>query len=443
MTTTDEAKRERNNKLFGAVGAIVEWYDLMLYGYLSTVFARVFFPEDAPQGVALAAALGGFAIGFLMRPVGGLFFGWLGDRKGRKVSLTLAITMMTIPMIGTTVLPGYATIGWLAPILLILFRMIQGFSSGGEYSGTLVFLTEGSREGRRGRTVAIATAYAGLGILLAALVTAIISTVLDDQQMDTWGWRIPYLLGSFIIVVGIWMRTHMQETAHYERLQEEGKVSEQPIRDAIKHDWKPIIKVAVLTGYGGIAYFLILTYLVAYLEETVGMSSEEALWIGTGAALVYVLTAHFFGAVADKYGRVPPMKFAVISLIILPVPMFLLLNTGNIVVICFAMLIMLIPALAFFGTIAVACTEYVPTSHRNAAVGIGYNFGAALIGSTAPLVAQLLINWTGIETMPAWYLVVASIIVTPIVFRLPETAFVQLADVPDSEAENAFSTRVT
>lgn len=274
MSTNIDQRTERNNKLFGAVGAVVEWYDLMLYGYLSVVFADIFFPPDSGPGVALAATLGGFAIGFLARPIGGVFFGWLGDHSGRKTSLTLAITMMSVPMVGTALLPTYASIGWFAPFLLILFRLVQGFSSGGEYSGTLVFLTEGARRDRRGRTVAIATMYAGVGILLSALVVSIISSLTTTEQMQSWGWRIPYALGSLIIVVGIFMRLKMQETAHFQKIREEGRVSASPIRDAFKYDWKAMLRVAALTGYGGISYFIVLTYLVSYLEDTVGISHD-------------------------------------------------------------------------------------------------------------------------------------------------------------------------
>lgn len=428
MTTADQARIERNNKFFGAVGAVVEWYDLMLYGYLSLVFSRIFFPDNAGAGVALAATLGGFAIGFLMRPIGGIFFGWLGDHSGRKVSLTLAITMMSVPMLGTALLPDYDSIGWLAPILLLVFRMVQGFSSGGEYSGTLVFLTEGARPGRRGRAVAVATMYAGVGILLAALVTAIVGSLTTQEQMDAWGWRIPYFLGSFIIVLGIFMRLHMQETPHYEEIKKEGKISKRPIRDALRFDWRAILRVVILTGYGGISYFIVLTYLVTYLEDTVGISADDALWVGTASAAVYAITAHFFGALADRVGRKPPMFWSAVALVVLPVPMFLLLGTGSLFLIYIATLVLLVPVMAFVGGIAVACTELLPTSHRSAGVGIGYNFGSALIGSTAPFIAQILVTVTGSPSVPAWYLVVASLIVLPIIFKLPETAFERLAD---------------
>lgn len=426
MISQEEQRLERNNKFFGAIGAVVEWYDLMLYGYLSTVLAVVFFPEDIGSGVALTATLGGFAIGFLARPVGGVFFGWLGDRAGRKTSLTLSITMMSIPMVGTAVLPSYAAIGWLAPVLLIFFRLVGGFSSGGEYSGTLVFLTEGARTGRRGRTVAIATMYAGVGILLAALAAGIVGALTTQEQMQTWGWRIPYVLGSLVIVVGIYMRRKMQEPTQYQRLRDEGRISAHPIRDAITRDWLVMIKVALLTGYGGITYFIVLTYLVSYLKDTAGVDQDLTYWIGTMSAAIYALTAIWFGALADKIGRKPPMWSAALALIVLPVPMFYLLTTGNIWLIAIANLVLLVPVMAWVGAVAVASSELLPVSHRNSAMGISYNVGSAVIGSTAPLIAQLLIGITGSALVPAWYLVVASVLILPVIRSLPETAFRKL-----------------
>jgi MHS family proline/betaine transporter-like MFS transporter len=429
METSEEQKIHRMNKFYGAIGAVVEWYDLMLYGYLAVVFARVFFPETAGPGVALAGALGGFAIGFLMRPVGGLFFGWMGDRHGRKLALMVAISMMTVPMLGTALLPGYAEWGWLAPVLLILMRMVMGFSSGGEYSGTLVFLVEGAKRGHRGRTTAIATAYSGVGILLASAVVTVLSLLTTDEQMDTWGWRVPYLFGSLIIVVAIFMRSKMRETPRFEALAEAGQISETPLRDAVRMHWRTILAIMCLAGYGGVTYFLVLTYLVSYLENSVGIGHDQALILGTVLAALFVVTAFAFGRFTDRVGRKKPMLWSAVAFVVISVPVFLLLNTGNLVLIYAASLVLIVPVLAFNGAMYVAVTEYLPTQQRAAGMGIGYNLGVALFGSTAPFVAQLLINATGRPEIPAYYLVFASLLIIPVILKLPETAFDKLEDV--------------
>ena len=415
-------------RFFGAIGAVVEWYDLMLYGYLSVVFARVFFPEDASPGVALAATLGGFAIGFLMRPLGGLFFGWLGDRHGRKTSLMVAITMMSIPMLGTAILPGYAAWGWAAPILLIFFRMVQGFSSGGEFSGTLVFLSEDANRGRRGRIASIATTFAGIGILLASLVATLLATFLTEAQLDSWGWRIAYAVGGLIIVLGIFMRLKMQETERFEQVQEDGQVAERPLRAAMAKHWRMILVIAALAGYSGIVYFIVMTYLVSYLEGTIGIPHDTALLIATATALIYAVTAYWFGWFSDKIGRKPPMFWSAVALIIVAIPCFLMLSTGNIFIISIATAILILPLLFFTGGFYPAASEYIPTRERNAGMGIGYNFGVAILGSTAPFIAQVLINWTGNDIVPAYYLVAASILILPLLWKLPETAFSKLKD---------------
>lgn len=426
---SSEADRAaRLNRFFGAIGAVVEWYDLMLYGYLAVVFARVFFPEGAGPGVALTAALGGFAIGFLARPFGGLFFGWMGDRVGRKASLTLAITMMSVPMLGTALLPGYATWGWLAPILLIFFRMVQGFSSGGEYSGTLVFLSEGAKPTSRGRSAAVATTYAGIGILAAAITATVVGAVTTDEQMDAWGWRVPYLLGSLIIVVGIFMRTRMTETPRFKKLADSGGLSESPLRDVMRKNWRMVLVIVLLSGYAGIAYFIVLTYLVSYLADTAGISHDQALVVGTVSAALYAGSAFTFGRFTDRVGRKPPMLGSAIALVVLPVPGFLLLSTGDLLLIYVATIVLLVPVFAFNGAFYVAVTEYLPTQQRAAGMGIGYNFGTAIFGSTAPFIAQVLVTATGSPIVPAYYLVVASLLILPLLLKLPETAFSKLED---------------
>ena len=433
MSNSSATAASRRGVVFGAIGAVVEWYDLMLYGYLTVVFARVFFPEDTNPGVAVAATLGGFAIGFLMRPLGGLFFGRLGDRKGRKVALTLAITMMTLPMLGTALLPGYETLGWMAPVLLLIFRMIQGFSAGGEFSGTLVFLGEGSAEGRRGRLASVAQTFAGIGILLAAGVATLLTSTLSQEALDSWGWRVAYFFGGGIIVVAIFMRTHMPESPHFEALQRSGAINLHPIRTAIKKRWRKVLLIGVLAGYSGIIYFIVMTYLVTYLEGTVGIEHDVALLIATTGAAVYAFTAYLFGWFSDVVGRRPPLMGSAVALVFLSVPAFLLLNTGNLWLIWITSLVLLLPSLFFAGALYPLMNELLPTSERNAGVNIGYNFGAAILGSTAPLVAQVLINATGVATMPAWYLVVASVLILPVIWRMPETAFSKLEDVDQPE----------
>lgn len=414
--------------IFGAVGAVVEWYDLMLYGYLAVVFARVFFPPDASPGVALAATLGGFAIGFLMRPVGGFFFGWLGDAHGRKLALMTAISMMSIPMIATALLPGYDAWGWAAPAILIFLRMVQGFSSGGEYSGTLVLLAENARSGHRGRVASIAAMFSGIGILLASLAAAILTNTLTDAQLDSWGWRIAYAFGALIIFVGIVMRTKMTETPRYAELAEAGGTSEQPIRDAVVKHWRAITVIILLAGYTGIAYFIVLTYLVSYLETTVGLSHDTALVLGTVSAFLFAATAYLFGWLSDKVGRKPPMFWSAIALAILAWPMFELLGAQNLAIVYLANCVLLVPVFTFNGAFYVVVTELLPTRERNAGLGIGYNVGTAVLGSTAPAIAQVLVNVTGNPTVPAFYLIAASILILPVIWFLPETAFKDLSD---------------
>lgn len=437
-------KAERLNTIFGAIGAVVEWYDLMLYGYLATVFAVVFFPDGMGAGVAIAATMGGFAVGFLMRPLGGMFFGWVGDRFGRKASLMLAIMMMGVPMLGTALLPGYAVLGWVAPITLILLRMIMGFSSGGEYSGTLVFLAEGSDKGGRGRKAAVATAFAAIGVLLASMTATLLTWLLTYDQLVSWGWRVPFFLGSLILILGIVMRSKMVENDHYLELKESGQISKRPLRDAMRSKGKMIVYIGLLAGFCGLAYYIVLTYMVTYFETTLGMSSATANLIGTSSALLYAVTAFYFGGLSDRLGRKKQMMIGAIGLAVLSVPLFLMMSNQSALLTWVCATVLLIPVMMFNAAFYPAATELLPARERSAGVGIGYNFGTALLGSTAPFVVQVLLNMTGIATIPAYYLVIAAVLIIPVIMKLPETAFKPLdaGDVVPAQRQEPIDAKV-
>lgn len=431
-TTADSGNRDttttNRSVLFASIGAVLEWYDVMLYGYFAVVFSRIFFPDQTGL-IELIQVYATFAVGYLVRPIGGIFFGWMGERYGRRASLTLSITLMAVPLIITAILPTYATWGIAAPVLLIAMRMLQGFSVGGEYSGTLVYLSEDARRNRRGYLAAFATMYSGFGVLLASLVALILSAALSQDQLDSWGWRVAYGLGALTAVLGFFMRRSMGESAEFTKLKEEGALVENPIRNAVRGSMRPILIVAALTGYLGIAYYIVATFLVGYLVSVVGITQTQSLIISTVVGAVYAVTALFWGRLSDRIGRKKPMLLAAIALAVLAYPAFLMLSSDVLALIYVGELILLVPVLLFTGSFSAAVTELFPTAGRFAGVGIGYNFGNALLGATAPTVATALVHATGIEVVPAYYLVAVSILILPVIIRLPETAFRNLTSV--------------
>lgn len=432
--STDTTRRQdpgvrhpRRNALLGAIGAVVEWYDLMLYGYLATVFSRVFFPPSDGL-VSLIGTYGAFAVGYFARPVGGIFFGRLGDRMGRKVSLTVAVSLMAVPMLVTAMLPTYATWGVTATLLLVLMRLLQGFSVGGEFSGTLVFLLEGSRRGGRGLLASTATAFSGVGVLLASVVVLVLTLTLTTGQLDAWGWRIPYLIGASIAVLGLFMRLRMEETSYFQQLREEGAIAEHPVREAMRKHFKPILVCAALTGYLGIAYYIVATFLVGFLQSIVGIPHSSAMVVTTAVAAVYAFTAPVWGRLSDRWGRRPPMMWSAVALALLAYPAFLMMATGNLVLIYVGEFALLLPVMVFTGAFSPAVSELFPTRDRNSGMGVGYNFGNAALGATAPTVATALVHFTGVEQIPSAYLIVASGLIVLVILRMRETAFESLSE---------------
>lgn len=427
--TTGEPRRagpgpERKNRsvLFASIGAVLEWYDLMLYGYFAVVFSRIFFADQAGL-IELIQVYATFAAGYLMRPLGGLFFGWMGERYGRRASLTASISLMSVPLIVTAVLPTYASWGIAATLVLILMRLIQGFSVGGEYSGTLVFLSEEAQRTRRGYLASFATMYSGIGVLLASGVALVMSAALTEPQLDSWGWRIAYGIGAVTAILGFFMRRSMGESTEFATLKEQGGLSRHPLRDAVRTSRRAILIVAALTGYLGIAYYIVATFLVGYLVSVVGITQTQSLVISTVVGAVYAVTAVYWGNLSDRLGRRRPMLWAAIALALLSYPAFLLLGSDQLALIYLGELVLLVPVLLFTGAFSAAVTELFPTAGRFAGVGIGYNFGNALLGATAPTIATALVHLTGIEVVPAYYLVAASLLIIPLIVTLPETAF--------------------
>ncbi len=347
------APGSRRSVLYASIGAVLEWYDLMLYGYFAVVFSRVFFPDQTGL-IELIQVYATFAAGYLMRPLGGLFFGWVGDRYGRKRSLTLSISLMAIPLVVTALLPTYQAVGLLAPLLLILMRLLQGFSVGGEYSGTLVFLSEEARRRGRGYLAAFATIYSGIGVLIASGVATVLTVSMSETSLDDWGWRIAYALGASVAILGIFMRRGLAETEQFEKLKAEGGLAEHPLRDALRRQWRPILQILLLTGYLGIAYYIVATFLVGYLVSVIGLPQDQALIVATVVGALYAVFALPAGRFSDRVGRRGPMLGSAVALAVLAYPAFLMLSGGNLALVFLGELILLIPVILFTGGFSAA-----------------------------------------------------------------------------------------
>jgi MHS family proline/betaine transporter-like MFS transporter len=417
--TTPADRRARSAVVYGSAGTVVEWFDYGLYLYLVPVMAPLFFPSDDVI-ISAIASLGVFAAGSIMRIAGGAFFGSLGDRLGRKRALVLSILMMTVPMALTAFLPVYAVVGIAAPLLFTAMRLIQGFSAGGEYSGTIVQLVEQAPPGKRGFVASTAVFTSGIGIILASALVASLTTWTSADFMSDWGWRICYLVGGALGLFALVMRRKMPETEEFLEEERDGDIPKQPLRYALTHLPKQVIIAALLAGYGGILYYVVLGFVPTILDSFSEIQSDEALWVTTGMTVVYAVATPAFGALSDRWGRKRTLITGAIGFVFLSIPMLWLMTHEGLIIIILGGLVLLTMLMLYTGPVVAAIGEEFPSKARYSALAVGYNLGSAVLGGTAPLVAALLINWFDTPVAASFLLVIASIIAIPLLWRMKD-----------------------
>lgn len=416
---------DRKAMLFGAIGTIVEFYDYTLYIYLAPYIAEVFFPDES-ELVGLMVTYGILALGAVMRIAGGAYFGSLGDRIGRKKALTLSVLIMTISIALTSILPTFAQVGILAPILLVILRLVQGFSTGGEYAGVLVLLLEEADPKRRGYTASLGVVTSGTGVLLASLIVFALTATTTNAQMETWGWRVGYWFGTALALSALLMRRQMEETPTFEKLKKRGLAAQAPVRQAVRELWREILIGLALTGFVGLAYYMILTFLPSYLETVVKIDHMHAMLVTTIVVAIWAYGTPLAGRLSDYVGRKPMLLGSALAFVVLAYPMFLLVATGDLLWIFVGEILLVIPLNCFYGSFSAAVGELFPTSGRYSGLAIGYNVGNAVFGSTTPFVGTVLVAATGNELAPAFYLMATAFVIALVVLRMRETARIPL-----------------
>ncbi|AJI75270.1 sugar (and other) transporter family protein [Francisella philomiragia subsp. philomiragia ATCC 25015] len=413
----------KKHVFFASASTIVEWYDFMLFAYLTPVIASVFFP-DFSKYTAILMTFGVFAAGFFMGPIGSVVMGSFGDRFGRKKALIISVVMMILPMFVIAILPTYQTIGMLAPAILVLMRLLQGFSIGGSYGGVMVFMIESTKPDRRGFIASFATMSSGTGVFLASLVAMILFGIFSQEVLDLWGWRIGYIIGLMLALLALVMRMLIPESYSFEQLEAQGDVSVKPVREMFSIQKKPLFFAIALSAYANIMYYLVLSYLSSYFVE-LNYSEFFSLAIVTIFSLIFSFSAPLWGYLSDCLGRKPLIKFSIIIYLIFSYPSFMIMGMG-IASLILAMVVLCVPLMAIWGAYGAAAPELFNTRYRYSGNGLSYNIGNSFFGGTIPFVATSLVVSTGSLLAPAWLLVVASIIMIPIVYFMPETRYVDV-----------------
>jgi len=401
-----EARQIKKRLYFaGLVGEIMEWFDFTVYGFFALVIASNFFPSE-DHFVSVIATFAAFAIGFLMRPIGGLFFGYVGDIYGRKKVLTTSIFLMAFPSLVIALIPTYSTIGVFAPIILVFMRMLQGLSVGGEHTGSIIYLTELSS--REDRAISAVIPFIGtvFGVLLGSLVGMSVFAIFSYESIVEWAWRIPFFLGVFVAMIGIMIRRYLPESY----MPEENSIKTPPMVNIFKNHLAPFVKVFFLNLTFAVGFYTVFIYNPIWMQQFLHIKKDYSLEINSISLLINIVAMFFSSYLSNKVGRKPMLLFSTIMLTLFSYPLYAYMLSDNPLHTFIAQAIFAILIGIFMGVIGVVMVELFKKSVRMSAVGVAFNFSFAIFGGTAPMIATWLIHTTHDNLSLAWYLSLSSFI---------------------------------
>jgi MHS family proline/betaine transporter-like MFS transporter len=422
-----------------AVGNFVEWFDFAVYGFLATTIAKQFFSSADPNA-ALLQTFAVFAVAFALRPLGGIVFGTLGDRLGRKRVLSATVLMMAGATTVIGLLPTYASIGLMAPVLLTLTRCVQGFSAGGEYAGACAYLMEHAPNHKRawyGSFIPVSTFSA---FACAAVLSYLLEASLSAEAMDTWGWRVPFLVAAPLGLVGLYLRWKMEETPAFRHAMAEDKPhAHSPLRETLRQQKGSILRLGAFISLTALSFYMFTTYFATYLQVVGHLSRAQSLMVSTVALLFAAGVCPAAGAFSDRFGRRRTVATTCLWVILTVFPAYWLASSGQIPAAIFGVMLLAVGAVLSGVVTAALLSEAFPTRSRYTASAITYNLAYTLFGGTAPLVATWLINQTGSSLAPAFYLVVIALLALAGGLALPETARISLHDEPGAQTSGGLN----
>lgn len=441
ITIIDDAKLKKAITA-AALGNAMEWFDFGVYGFVAYALGQIFFPGATP-GVQVIAALATFSVPFLVRPLGGIFFGALGDRYGRQKILAITIIIMAISTFCIGLIPSYDSIGIWAPILLLLAKLAQGFSVGGEYSGAAIFVAEYSPDKKRGFMGSWLDFGSIAGFVLGAGVVVVLSSVLGEQRFMAWGWRLPFFLALPLGVIGLYLRHALEETPafqkHSENLQQHSAAdAPQPVSFAeiARGHWRSLLSCVGLVIATNVTYYMLLTYMPSYLSHNLHYPEDHGILIIIVVMLGMLFVQPVIGLLSDRFGRRPFVIGGSIGLLLLAVPCFMLITSGSLVLIFAGLLVLAVLLNAFTGVMASSLPAMFPTKIRYSALAIAFNISVLIAGLT-PTLSAWLVEVTQNLYMPAYYLMAIAVVGLITGILMKETANLPLKGATPAASDKA------
>lgn len=398
-----------------AIGNVLEWYDFGVYIFFAGTIAQNFFPKGNPAA-ALLSSFAVFGVGFLMRPLGGIVIGRFGDTHGRRAALTLTILAMAFGTVMVGVLPPYASIGVAAPVLLVVARLIQGFSAGGEWGGSTAFIVEWAPADRRGWYGSFQQASIALSLVLGSGTGALFAAILTPAALVAWGWRIPFLFGIVLALVGGYLRRNVEETPAY-------RAAEAAPTPAAGSGFLAGLRAFGFTIYWTVAFYILLSYMPTFTAQHAGVTAAQALTANTVGVVVLMLLIPPFGALSDRVGRKPLLLASCAFFAVMTVPLFaVILGRPGFAVLMLIQILFDAAIALFSGAGPAAISEMFHTIGRSTWMTPSYALAVAIFGGFAPFIAAWLIGITGSPLAPAYYVIAAAIVSFIVIWRMPETA---------------------